>query len=230
MKFTSVYFSLLALVCCATLAFGQEKEATPKQCKDGACQEQCKDGTCPIAKAMKDLPQMTYRIGEENTCCSKSADELAKKHNKPIQFVVAKKTYDKKEKAMVALVESTEKFVKDFVTPCKCEVSGSTKIAGQSCNCPVDAGKKTELVKAAVSKVKMSYAVGEKTCNCPKEASAIAAKSGAKKEFVVAGKKTCCEMTARLNLAHAQYKAAVEAMLATNKKAETEATAKKAGS
>lgn len=198
-----------ALVCLVGFSFAQEAE----KCQDGSCPT----GTCPVTKAMKDLPVMTYKVGDKSACCSKSAAELAEKASLPIHFVVAKKTYDQQGKAFTALVEQTESFVKEYTTPCKCDVSGATKIAGKSCNCPVEAGKTAELVKAAVSKVKMSYAVGEKSCNCPVEAATLAKSTGAKKEFVVAGEKTCCEMTARLNLARAQYKAAVEAVVATKK-------------
>lgn len=238
MNLKTPMLSLLALCCCVAFTFAQETTKTA-QCKDGKCPAtQCKDGECqdgkcsdcPIAKAMEALPKMTYQVGEESTCCSKSAATLAKKHNKPIHFVVAKKTYDNEQKAFASLVETTESFVNEFVTPCKCDVSGVTKIAGEACNCPVQAGKHTELVKAAVGKVKMTYAVGEKTCSCPMEAAKLAKNTNAKKEFVVAGEKTCCEMTARLNLARAKYKAAVSAMVAAKKKAAgTEAKTQKAG-
>ncbi len=165
---------------------------------------------------------MTYKVGEEMPCCSESAAALAKKSEMPVHFVVGEKTYEAKEAAFTALVEQTESFVNDFVTPCKCEVSGTTKIAGKACNCPVEAGKTAELVSAAAKNVQMTYAVGEETCNCPTKAAEMAKTSGAKKEYVVAGEKTCCEMTARLNLARAKYKAAVEALVATQKETVTE--------
>lgn len=209
MNLKTPLMAALAFVCLVGISFAQETE----KCEDG----KCPTGACPIAKAMEALPVMTYKVGEESTCCSESAAKLAKKSSLPVHFVVAKKTYDQQDKAFTALVKQTESFVKEYTTPSKCEVSGTTKIAGKSCSCSVEAGKTAELVKAAVSNVKMTYAVGEKTCNCPMEAATLAETSGAKKEFVVAGEKTCCEMTARLNLARAQYKAAVEAMAATSK-------------
>ena len=79
---------------------------------------------------MKNLPAMTYKVGTEATCCSESASALAKKHDKPIHYVVGEKTFESKEKAYTALVESTEKFVDAFVTPKKCDKSGKTSIAG----------------------------------------------------------------------------------------------------
>jgi hypothetical protein len=214
MKLMSTLAAIMAIVCCATFVNAQEMAAKKPTAE---CQ-----GECPITKAMGQLPKMTYKVGTESTCCSESAAALAKKSSEPIHYVVGKQTFETKDKAMASLVETTEAYVSTFITPCKCDVSGSTKIAGKACNCPVEAGKTAELVKAAASKVSMSYVVGEKSCNCPKEAAALAKNSKAKTEFVVAGEKTCCEMTARLNLAHAKYKAAVEALAANGKTENTE--------
>jgi len=183
---------------------------------------------CPVAKAMANLPKMTYKVGKESTCCDKSAAAIAKKSEKPIHFVVGEKTFEKKDKAYVALVESTEAYVTKFTTACKCEKSGKTTIAGTSCGCPVDAGKKTELVKTAIKDMKISYKVGKETTCCSQSASELVKKSGEKMTYVVAGKETCCNLEARLNLAHAKYAAAVKAMASTEKKA-APATEKKAG-
>lgn len=218
MKFGSL-IALAAVVALGT--FAQAQEASPKtdmtETKSMAAETktaEC-DGTCPIAAAMGELPKMTYKVGEEATCCSKSAAALAEKNSLPIHFVVGENTFEKKEAAMTSLVETTETYVNAFITPCKCETSGTTKIAGKTCNCPVDAGKKAELVSTAASQVKMSYEVGEKSCNCPMKAASLAKTSGEDKLFVVGEEKTCCEMTARLNLARAKYKAAVKALATT---------------
>jgi hypothetical protein len=68
-------------------------------------------------------------------------------------------------------------------------------------------------MQKAMKKVKMTYVVGEKECHCPLQAQALAKEAGQEKQFLVDEEKTCCEMTARLNLARAKYKAAVTAML-----------------
>ena len=52
-----------------------------------------------------------------------------------------------------------------------------------------------------------------KSAIVPTRATKLAKDSGKEKLFVVGDTKTCCEKTARLNLARAKYKAAVEAML-----------------
>ena len=158
---------------------------------------------CPVAKAMANLPQMNY--------------------------VVAGKTYDCKQKAFTALVENTESYVAKFTTPSKCATSGKTTIAGESCGCPVDAGKKTELVSAAIKDMKMTYKVGKESTCCSKSAGEMVKKSGEKMVYVVAGEETCCEMTARLNLAKAKYAAAVKA-IATTASTEKKAAEAKSGS
>ncbi len=226
MKFANaVCFSLVvALICQVSIA--QETKTEGKACancpssaavaKDG---ESCSQ--CPVSIAMKKLPTMTYQVGDKSVCCSESAAALAKEHSKPIHFVVGKKTFEDKAKAYTALVESTEKFVSDFITPCKCETSGKTTIAGKSCHCPVQASQNAELVKKAVGDVKMTYVVGKEKCNCPTQAKTLAAKSDEKTTYVVAGKETCCNLEARLNLAKAKYAAAVKALAAAEKKTET---------
>ena len=208
MKIQSIT-SLLALL--AVVAFGAFAQA--QEMEEST---QC-EGECPIAAAMGDLPKMTYKVGEESVCCANAAAELAEKTGESINYVVGEESYTEKEAAMTSLVETTEAFVTEFVTPCKCDVSGVTKIAGKSCNCPIDAGKKAELVSTAVSGISMSYVVGEETCNCPNKAAALAQTSGEKQFYVVGEEKTCCEMTARLNLARAKYKAAVEALASVDK-------------
>lgn len=194
-----------------------------------AVAQECENGKCPLSKtsltsaqqeeacpvmtaALEKLPRMTYRVGEENTCCSESAAALASQHSLPVHFVVAEKTYEDKQAAYTALVTETESFVNEFVTPSKCEVSGKTSLAGQSCDCPVTSAKYAEQVKAAVNAVSMSYKVGDATCNCPNQAASMATKSDEKVEYVVGDQCTSCELTARMNLAHARYKAAVAAI------------------
>ena len=184
-------------------------------CEKGCCQE------CPVTAAMAKLPKMTYRVGTENTCCSESAAKLAKEKKETLHYVVGEKVFEDKSKAYTSLVEQTEEMVNAFVTPSKCEKSGTHTVAGKSCKCEVQAGKNAELVSNAIKNVKMTYAVGEETCSCPTKAGEMAKKAGKEMTYVVAGEKTCCNMTARLKLAKAKYKAAVEAMVASNAKKET---------
>ena len=213
----------------STAVATQTEEKSCSQCPSAtavaAKTEEKTCSECPVAIAMKNLPTMTYKVGETATCCSDSATKMAKENDKPIHYVVGAKTFEKKQEAYTALVESTEKFVNDFVTPSKCEKSGKTSIAGTSCGCPMEAGKRTELVKKAIGEVKTTYVVGEKECNCPTQAKALAETADAKTTYKVAGKSTCCNMEARLNLAKAKYAAAVKALASTEKKEEKAAAA-----
>jgi len=155
--------------------------ADGSSCKgSGACEGSgsCTKGECPISAAMASLPKMTYKVGDEATCCSESAQALAKEHSAPIHFVVAENSYTDKSEAMTALVEKTEAMVVAYTTPKVCEKSGTTTIAGEKCSCPMKAAKHTELVKAAVESVNLSYVVGEETCNCPMKAKELAAGGG----------------------------------------------------
>lgn len=203
-------------------AFAQEESATsPKEIaaemtdasaeKQCCAKEQC-DSACPVSLAMAKLPAMSYQVGSEKTCCSDSAAKMAEEHNEAIHYVVADKTYEDKTEAMTALVEQTEAMVEEFITPCKCETSGKTTIAGETCDCPVQSAKNVELVKAAVDAVNVSYKVGDEACNCPMKAKELAANSEDKMTYVVDGEETCCSMTARLQTARAKYKAAVKAL------------------
>lgn len=213
----------IAVVACftSTSSFAQETAVSPKAMAaelDGASsakaccssKEGC-DGGCPISAAMASLPKMSYKVGEESTCCSHSAKALAEKHSAPIHFVVAETSYTDKSEAMTALVTKTEAALAAYTTPSVCETSGTTTIAGEKCSCPMKAAAHTKLVKAAVESVSLSYVVGEEACSCPTKAKELAA-GGAEMKYVVGGEETCCEMTARLNVARAKYKAAVEAL------------------
>jgi len=177
----------------------------------GSCGADCKD--CPITAAMKNLPQMTYLVGTEKVCCPKAAGELAKKSDAKIQYVVADKTYDTEGNAKLALVEATEQFVASFAKPKVCEKSGSITVAGQKACCEGSAEQMAKIAKKAMDKVSLTYQVGEESCHCPVEADKLAKESGDVKLFVVGEEKTACNVTARLNLARAKYKAAVMAVV-----------------
>ncbi len=175
------------------------------------------DECCPIDEAMAKLPKMLFNVGDESACCLKGAEALAAKHEAPIHYVVAEKVYDDHQVAYTALVKSTESYVNEFATPHTCEASGKFVIAGQACDCPVQAGETSKLVKSVMDKVHFTYAIGDKTCHCPNEASVLAKQHGAEVVYVVGDQKTSCELTARYNLAHAKYKAAVEYLAAAPK-------------
>lgn len=209
---TVLALSLIAATLQAEELVGLEAPAKPA---DKTCTAECATGctaSCPIEAAMAKLPKLTYMVGQESTCCSEAAAKLAKEHDAPVKFVVAEKTFDSEGAAMTALVAATEKFVADFTTTKECKVSGKFTVAGKELCCNVMAGERAALAKKAMDNVKLAYLVGEKECSCPVEATTLAKATGETKQFVVAGEKTCCDVTARLKLARAKYKAAVEAL------------------
>ena len=186
----------------------------------GSCGADCSE--CPITAAMAKLPQMAYMVGTEKVCCPNAASELAKKSDAKVKFVVAEKSFEKEGEAKLALVEATEQFVSAFAKPQVCKESGTITVAGQKACCAGSAAQLAKTATAAIDKVQMTYAVGEKACNCPVEAEKLAKDSGDVKLFVVGEEKTACNVTARLNLARAKYKAAVVAMMqATSETKET---------
>jgi len=73
----------------------------------------------------------------------------------------------------------------------------------------------------AMKSVRLTYVVGDEACDCPHAAASLAKTSGKPKLFVVGNEKTECEVTARLNLARAKYRAMVEALAEAEKKMET---------
>ncbi|MEL6896754.1 MAG: hypothetical protein AAFP90_11675 [Planctomycetota bacterium] len=210
-------FAALLAVCFVSVSVAGE----PATCcsKTGVCSK-------AVASAMEDLPKMTFLVGKQETCCSQSAAALAKKADKPVQYLVSETAYKTEAEAFDALVVNTEGALKAFTTPHTCKVSGTTTIAGEACSCSVKAGQIATKVRTAVNLVSMQYKVGNETCSCPTKAASLAKASGKAKMFVVAGKETTCAKTARLELARAKYKAAVEAYLAMKTPAPAAATVK----
>ena len=124
--------------------------------------------------------------------------------------------------AKLALLEATKEFVAGFGEPCKCEVSGVTSIAGRKTECSHTAGKLADLVRGAMKEVAFAYEVGDEQCACPNHAASLAKSSGKTMLFVVGDEKTNCETTARLALARAKFRAAMEAIVEAESLAETD--------
>lgn len=170
---------------------------------------------------------MTYTVGEEKTCCPDAAKELAAKLNLPIQYVVAEKSYTCPNEAQAAWADATEKFVAAFAEPRTCSESGKVTVCAREFCCSQMASTSAAVAKAAMDKVQLTYLVGEKECCCPKEAEKTAQESGNPRVFVVAGAEpTCCEVTARLNLARAKYRAAIVALMQSESQGSEKLTSK----
>ena len=170
---------------------------------------------CPISAAMKNLPQITYQVGEEQTHCRNSAGKLAEESGSSIVYLVGKEKFEDASEAKLALVTATEEFVAAFAEPKTCKVSGTISIAGQKTHCSESAGNLASLLATSMKGVQQTFLVGDEQCECPHAAAALAEKSGLPTLCVVGKEKTECSVTARLNLARARYRAMVEALAAT---------------
>lgn len=220
-------FSVLALAAVAQANCGEcgPKDTSAEKSAEGMCDgKKCTSVTCsasqcdtnkgcPITAAMKRLPKLTYAVGEKKTCCPKEAAKLAKESSGHIHFCVAEKEFDSESDAQTALIEATENFLAAFTKPNTCPKSGQLTLAGQEQNCEKSAAHMAGLMQQAMAKMKLTYLVGNKECSCPTQAGILAKESGQEKLFLVGEEKTCCERTARLNLARAKFKAAVTAMV-----------------
>ena len=180
---------------------------------------------------MAKLPQMTYVVGKEKVACPKAAASMAKASGDAVHFAVGDKKFDDESKAKLALVEATEHFVASFSKPKVCSQSGKVTVAGHEACCEGTAAKMAAKAASAMDSVSMTYLVGDKACACPKEAAKLAQDSGDIQLFVVGEDKTACDVTARLSLARAKYRAAIVALMqassdTTQASSETKETSK----
>lgn len=225
MKTTLQTLTALSLLAFSTVALAHCGECGKKDGATDAATAQCDAGGCPVAAAMGQLPKITYAVGEETACCPKAAAKLLKENGGHIHYVVGEEQFDSEADAHAALVKATEEFVAAFAEPHTCPASGNLVLAGQPQTCEKSAGHLAKLMQDAMGEVQLTYMVGEEECHCPIKAGQLAEQSGEKKQFVVGEEATCCEQTARLNLARAKYKAAVTAMVEAQKPAEEAAPA-----
>ena len=111
-----------------------------------------------------------------------------------------------------AHIAAVEKFVGSFASTHACEASGKTFVGNKSFECGTHAKSIASVAKEAMDKVATVHFVGDKEFCCPTAANVAAEKQGADITYVVAGEKTQCAKTNRMNLAIAKYKAAVLAI------------------
>lgn len=209
------------MLCATSTAFAADDKA---QCeKEQCCASKLAkaDGGCCATKAIADLPQLAFKVGDQELCCEASAGAVAKETDSKVQYLVAKKAYEDKHKAMVALADATEEFVAQFATPHTCNVSGKTTVAGTSTTCSVTAGKLASITKEAMEEVTLAYKVGDEQCSCPTQAASLAKSSGEQQQFVIGKEVTSCSIDARIKLARAKYAAAVQALAKAQAEEET---------
>lgn len=215
---------VLAIV--AVLGFAGSAYADCGECGTQECSTAessvCEASTCcqAMEKALAQLPKMTYRVSDQELGCRCSAKQLAKDQSEPLLFVVDGETYENEPDAYVALADATESFVENFASPKTCSVSGTTTIAGKTLKCSETAKMMTNVISDAMKTVQVSYRVGEEECSCPTKAEQLAEESGEKTMYLVGDSETGCAIDARIKMAHAKYKAALEALAKLQQPAE----------
>jgi len=80
--------------------------------KSGCCKVKLQ---AAVAKVMKDLPAMSYKVADKETNCPEEAAKLAGAEGK-IEYVVAKKSYATESEAVSALAEALEKEIESLKT------------------------------------------------------------------------------------------------------------------
>ena len=199
-------------------------------------------GGCKVTEkvntVLASMPSMKFKIGSETTSCCQSAAALAKKHNKPIEYVVGDKAFKTEGEATLHLASLVEKQVEDMKvvhyvaggTDYHCPKTAAAeakkarakltyRVGGVDFTNQAKAEKASVLASEKLGEVKMSYKVGKNSFCCDRMAGVKAKETGKNTLYVVGEEKTGCSVTARLNLARAKYKAAIQALV----KAELEA-------
>lgn len=175
------------------------------------------------------LPSVQYRIGEDTTCCAKSA-AMAKEAGKAVKYVVGTEIFENETEAEAKVAAAIGAKLQELR-------SLQFSVAGESLGCPMTAQKiaaekgttvayrvggidfpdrekaqkAVELVKDAGNDLKISYKVGDKSFCCSKMAGAECSKSGKNMTYVVGSEEAGCEKDAGRLLAKAQVRAIVTA-------------------
>ncbi len=235
----------VSLVVAATLvagAWAQEKDAKSCCKKDGASAKSCCQKSGDAAKAgcsekdaaaCKDMPKMSYVVGDKSVCCPMEAEKLASGDKAKIQYRVGEKTFAQQSEAQVELAAALDGYLTKITTvqyavgdecmACPMSAEALAKKAGK----PVQyrlasfnfsdkamAEKVSAEAKAAAEKVQMQQMVDGKAVSC--SGGAAVAKSDGKSEYCVGDAKTCCPIQAKTMLAQARVEAAMKVIAAAN--------------
>ncbi len=199
-----------------------------------------KDGSCDKSKCDKALagagccgmPCMMFKVGDETTCCPKTAETLAADKSAKILYVVGEKEFTDKAEALTAYADALDAHFTKFTTV--------RYVVGDKCvECPQEAGElaksggatmkycvagtmfdskdkadqaATQAQKSA-QEIQMTTLVDGKPYTCEHSAATACEKSGKKAEYAVGSScKTECKTTARIELAKARIDAARQAV------------------
>jgi bacterioferritin-associated ferredoxin len=176
---------------------------------------------------------MSYRVGEKSVGCSQAAKALAQEAGVPVRFAVADRVFDEQSDAVTALTSLLEERLSEMKTvqyvaggKCgKCPVTAKKlakesntelayRVAGFDTFDKVKADEAANAVDEAMAGVLLSYKVGDAKFCCDKMAGTKVKETGKSMTFVVGDEETSCATTAKLMLAQAKARSAVEAAAA----------------
>ncbi len=192
MKLITTIAAVLAISCSATAlaqcsgaAKAKDGDATVTKTGDKAsCSKTCDKsktaGTCSGA------PKMVYKVGDESTCCEKTAGEMAKKAEKQIVYVVAGKDYADKNEAMTAYRDALETYVDGMATV-------RFAVGSETMSCPVsaEAAAKEKNTKVTYRVASMSFENKDEAEKAAKAATEAA--EAVSMKMVVDGKEVKCD-------------------------------------
>lgn len=207
MKTLATTWAVVFAMCCGASALAQcsakakdgeakaagDKAACAKTCGDKAAAKGCCAGKATAGQC-GDAPKLVYKVGDETTCCPKTAAEMAKKNDAKIVYVLAGKEYTDQTEAMTAYRDALETYL-DGATQVRfvvgteamsCPISAAAmakeknttvkyRVASVNFDNKDDAEKAAKTASEAAEKVSMKMVVDGKTVTCDKS-----------------GEKSCC--------------------------------------
>lgn len=200
-----------------------------------------KDGAKCSDKALAAcMPKMAYKVGDKTVCCPKEASELAAGKDADIHYVVAEKEYADKAEALkayetvlnerLATMTTVRYAVNGKCVACPNAAAALAKDSGDKVKYQVaayvfadqaTAEQAATAARAASEKVTMTKVVDGKEYTCTKSATACGSKGEGKElaraegktcEYKVGDTKSCCPLTAEVELAKARIQAAYDAV------------------
>jgi hypothetical protein len=203
---------------------------------DGAAGKTCAAKACPTVAcpvACCAMPRFAYKVGEERTCCEKTAGALAEKNGCQMIYCVGDKEYSGRSEADEAFANLLESYLTQITTvrymvadkcvACPMHARGLAGESGGTIRYCVgtatfdseeQAQKAAERAREAADKVKMTMQVDGRPYTCDKSAAKACVKTGKQCTYVVGDEfKTQCQVSARVKLASDRIAAAREAAL-----------------
>jgi hypothetical protein len=203
---------------------------------DGAAARTCAEKACPTVAcpvACCAMPRFAYKVGDERTCCEKTAGALAEKNGGHMIYCVGDKEYSERSKADEAFADLLESYLTQITTvrymvgdkcvACPMHARGLAGESGGTIRYCVgtatfdseeQAQKAAGRAREAADNVKMTMHVDGRPYTCDKSAAKACVKTGKQCTYKVGdGFNTDCQIAARVKLASERIAAAREAGL-----------------